>query len=165
MSIGTIYGQIDFPLFLILGETMVARFFPKRSCYWLRLLIVLAVSIGANFGFYFLRSIVPGSLIYIISAFVVFLLTLLGLPFCYKATIPSYLLAGTIGYCMQNSSYCLTSTIRINLPIDETENWYYVFLMLITIFSLESLLIYRLYLKGRSSSPSSPSSPCPSSPP
>lgn len=147
MSIGTIYGQIDFPLFLILGETMVARFFPKRSCYWLRLLIVLAVSIGANFGFYFLRSIVPGSLIYIISAFVVFLLTLLGLPFCYKATIPSYLLAGTIGYCMQNSSYCLTSTIRINLPIDETENWYYVFLMLITIFSLESLLIYRLYLK------------------
>lgn len=154
MSIGTIYGQIDFPLFLILGETAVARFFPKRRFYWLRLLLVLILAIGTNFGFYFLKNSISGTIssnfLYLFSAFLIFLITLMGIPFCYKATIPSYLLAGTIGYCIQNSSYCLMSTIRVNLPIDETENWYYLFLMLLAIFGLENFLIYHFYLKNPS---------------
>lgn len=148
MPIGEIYGKLDFPVLLILGETFIARFFPKRSYYPLRLALVFLVTCTLNILTYFIWNSEVPFIVFLrsISAFLLFLITLVGLPFCYKASFPSCLLAGTIGYCLQNSSYCLMSTIRIQLPIDATENWYYLLLMLVPIFLIECLTIDRLYL-------------------
>ncbi len=146
MTAAIFYGHVDFPLLLILGETLIARFFVKRSHSFIRYLLYVLLTIGCNFGLYYLGKAVNSTFYSISVPFIVFLISLAGLFFCFHASFASYLLAANIGYCLQNTSYCLASLVRMIFGFDADEKWYFMMTILIPIFSLYVFLFEKLYL-------------------
>ena len=100
MTADQVYGLIDFPLFLILGESLIDQYFPRRNYFWIRAVICSIVVIAFNFLRDF--SYIPigwlHSAIQMSFPLMTFTLSLIRLGICFKATIPSILLAGTVGY-------------------------------------------------------------------
>lgn len=146
MSASIFYGHVDFPLLLILGETLIARFFAKRSHFCIRYVLYVLLTIGSNFGLYYLENAVNNMFYNISVPFIVFLISLLGLFFCFRASFASYLLAANIGYCLQNTSYCLASLVRMIFGFDANEKWYFMMAILIPIFSLYTYFFNKFYL-------------------
>ncbi len=150
MTADQVYGLIDFPLFLILGESLIDQYFPRRNYFWIRAVICSIAVIAFNFLRDF--SYVPigwlNSAIQTTFPLITFALSLIGLNICFKATIPSILLAGTVGYCIQNFSYCLMSIIRISIGFDQSL-WYYVIAILAPIFCLTYFTTYFIYLRNK----------------
>ena len=148
MKIGDIYGQIDFPLLLLLGQTLISQYFPKRKFFYLKLIISWCAIIGANFGLYFFRQSGISEVLSIFTPTLIYLLSIFSIVITTKASIPSYLMASSIGYCLQNMSYCLMSIIRLHTSWDATENWYFLASVLIPIFSLIYFVLYWFYLRN-----------------
>lgn len=149
MTASDIYGKLDFPLLLLLGEWLVAQFFPKRRYFPLRCILSFVVVCGFNISTFYLNKIdgFYTTPLVLFEPLVLFLLSLLGLVFCFKASLPSYLMAATIGYSMQNPSYCLASLVRLAIGFDADEQWYFMLLILLCIFPVYYFILYHLYLK------------------
>lgn len=145
MSIGEIYGLLDFPILMIIGTTLVARYFPKRKYYFIKFILFSLLNIGV----YILNRKCFSTFFFgILASSFVFIIAIITLIFTTKASIPSIFMATTIGYCIQNFSYCLMSSIRITIGLKETEQWYFLLLMLVPIFTLTYLFIYLFYLRN-----------------
>lgn len=150
MTIGYIYGKLDFPIFLLLGEWLVAQYFPKRKYFPLRVLFVSVLLIGFNFLQYFIKDLPyeeARTFLILLHPTFVFLISFLGMMFSFKATVPSLLMAASVGYCLQNPSYCMASLIRLAIGFDAEDCWYFMFLLVSSIFSIYYFTLYFLYLR------------------
>lgn len=95
MTAAQVYGLIDFPLFLILGESLIDQYFPRRNYFWIRAIICSIAVIAFNFlrDFIYVPIDWLNLAIQISFPLITFSLSLIGLSICFKATIPSILLA------------------------------------------------------------------------
>lgn len=150
MSAGEIYGRLDFPVLMIIGTTLVAQYFPRKK----HGILIFIIGSIINCAIYFLLRFVEfndtvlNTFLGYLNSPLVYILAIVTLYFSCKASFPSILMAATIGYCVQNFSYCFMSIIRLSLGLEQFEQWYFLALMLIPIFAFFYSLLYLFYLKN-----------------
>lgn len=146
MSAGEIYGYLDFPVLLIVGTTLVSRYFPKRKHYILFFILGSLINIAIYFALRKFSSSI--GFFARLSSPMVFIMAIITMIVTTKASLSSIFMAGTIGYCIQNFSYCLMSIIRLTIGLDQVEQWYFLALMLIPIFTIFYVILYLFYLRN-----------------
>ncbi|MFA6829943.1 MAG: GHKL domain-containing protein, partial [Bacilli bacterium] len=144
-----IYGYFDFPILLMVGEMLIAQFFPKRKYFWpkaiISIILVIFVFWLRPFG-PIVKSIAWEDLMNFWSL-IDFLVSFVALCVCFKATLSSYLMAGTIGFCLQNLSYSSTRSVQISTGAPE--EWYFLMPVLLAIFSACYCFLYFVFIKKK----------------
>lgn len=127
---------------------------PRRSAFWVRLLLMLTAYFGAGYGFIELVKLVPDELyplaiLYYVFLFSVGLLMLRGL---FRAEFREILFVGTAGYAVQHMTYAAVIVIKfcvLKLGGPDTLGWFVDKIFFnILIYILTGFLCYLLLTRS-----------------
>lgn len=138
--------RFDYIVEILLAEWVFLHIYPKRRCFFVRLLVTIAVSLAVGYGCYPKSISQQGAAIVFVQMLFTILVSVIGMYVCCKGTLLSVLSACISGVAIQHIGHHLSRLISL-LPGMGTWNRYMAAVVCLFLYAVVFYFIHTSHIK------------------